>query len=78
LLNDNNYPLSAGRNPDEPDDTEAIIVRADDLSPSPTQMPGTGGPPLPLLVGPVLVAIVGAAWMLLQRRVTAVTVRRSP
>lgn len=78
LLNDNNYPLSAGRNSDQPDDTEAIIVRTDVLSPSPTQMPGTGGPPLPFLVGPVLVAVVGAAWMLLQRRVTAVAVRRSP
>jgi hypothetical protein len=27
-LNDNNYPLSAGRNPDEPNDTEAIIIPA--------------------------------------------------
>ncbi|MDP8925463.1 MAG: hypothetical protein M3M97_00820 [Actinomycetota bacterium] len=42
LLNDNNYPLSAGRNPDEPADTEAIVLRADVLS-------GTGGPPLPIL-----------------------------
>ncbi len=33
LLNDNNYPLSAGRNPDRPDDTEAIIVRTGALSP---------------------------------------------
>jgi hypothetical protein len=31
LLNDNNYPLSAGRNPDQPDDIEAIIVHADAL-----------------------------------------------
>ncbi|MCA1717218.1 MAG: esterase-like activity of phytase family protein [Actinobacteria bacterium] len=74
LLNDNNYPLSAGRNPDQPDDTEAIIVRAGALSPSPTQMPGTGGPPLPVLVGPVLVALMGAAWVILQRRVIAVAV----
>ncbi len=78
LLNDNNYPLSAGRNPDQPDDTEAIIVRADALSPSPTQMPGTGGPPLLVLVSPVLVVVVGAAWVILQRRVIAVAVRRSP
>ncbi|CAA9427018.1 MAG: Glycerophosphoryl diester phosphodiesterase [uncultured Rubrobacteraceae bacterium] len=78
LLNDNNYPLSAGRNPDQPDDTEAIIVRTGALSPSPTEMPGTGGPPLLVLAGSVLVAVVGAAWMLLQRRVTAVAVRRYP
>ena len=26
LLNDNNYPLSTGRNPEQPDNTEAIIV----------------------------------------------------
>lgn len=78
LLNDNNYPLSAGRNPDEPDDTEAIIVRTGALSPSPIQMPGTGGPPLLVLVGPVLMAVVGAAWVILQRRVRAVAVRRSP
>jgi hypothetical protein len=78
LLNDNNYPLSAGRNPDQPDDTEAIIVHANALSPSPTQMPGTGGPPLLVLVGPVLMAVVGVAWVILQRRVRAVAVRRSP
>ena len=78
LLNDNNYPLSAGRNPDQPDDTEAIIVRTDALSPSPTQMPGTGGPPLLILAGPVLMAVVGVAWVILQRRVIAVAVRRSP
>ncbi len=78
LLNDNNYPLSAGRNPDQPDDTEAIIVRTDALSPSPTEMPGTGGPPLLVLVDPVLMAVVGAAWVILQRRVCAVAVRRSP
>jgi hypothetical protein len=46
LLNDNNYPLSAGRNPDEPDATEAITIRLDALLNSPPirQMPGTGGP----------------------------------
>jgi hypothetical protein len=32
LLNDNNYPLSAVGNPDEPDDTEAITIRLDALS----------------------------------------------
>ena len=44
-LNDNNYPLSAGRNPDEPNDTEAIIIRLDALLNLPPirQMPGTGG-----------------------------------
>jgi hypothetical protein len=70
--------LSAGRNPDQPDDTEAIIVRADALSPSPTEMPGTAGPPLLVLVGPLLMAVVGAAWVILQRRIIAVGVRRSP
>ena len=46
LLNDNNYPLSVVRNPDEPDDTEAITIRLDALLNSPPirQMPGTGGP----------------------------------
>jgi len=77
LLNDNNYPLSAGRNPDQPDDTEAIVVRTETLSPSPTEMPGTGGPPLLVLAGPVLMAGVGVAWVILQRRVRAVAVRRS-
>jgi hypothetical protein len=77
LLNDNNYPLSAGRNPDQPDDTEAIVVRTETLSPSPTEMPGTGGPPLLVLAGPVLMAVVGVAWVILQRRVRAVAVRRS-
>ena len=48
LLNDNNYPLSAVRNPDEPDDTEAITIWLDALLNSPPigQMPGTGGPGL--------------------------------
>ena len=43
LLNGNNYPLSAVRNPD---DTEAIIILLDALLNSPPirQMPGTGGP----------------------------------
>ncbi len=77
LLNDNNYPLSAGRNPDQPDDTEAIIVRTGALSPPPIEMPGTGGPPLLVLVGPVL-AVVGAVWVILRRRVRTVAVRRSP
>ena len=44
-LNDN-YPLSAGRNPNEPNDTEAIIIRLDALLNLPPirQMSGTGGP----------------------------------
>ena len=44
-LNDN-YPLSVGRNPNELNDTEAIIIRLDALLNSPPirQMPGTGGP----------------------------------
>jgi len=36
VLNDNNYPSDAGRNPERPDDTEAIIVR-------PFALPATGG-----------------------------------
>ena len=47
LLNDNNYPLSAGRNPNQPDDTEAIIIRSKALSDAvvapAARMPGTGG-----------------------------------
>jgi hypothetical protein len=49
LLNDNNYPLSAGRNPDRPDGTEAIIVRPEALRDNPTapfsdtRPPSTGG-----------------------------------
>ena len=46
LLNDKNYPLSAARNPGEPDDTEAITIQLDALLNSPPirQMPGIGGP----------------------------------
>ncbi len=46
LLNDKNYPLSAVRNTDEPDDTEAITIRLYALLNSPPirQMLGTGGP----------------------------------
>lgn len=40
VLNDNNYPLSAGRNPDRPDDNEAIVVRLDADA---VQIPETGG-----------------------------------
>jgi hypothetical protein len=70
--------LERGPQPRPPDDTEAIIVRADALSPSPKEMPSTGGPPLSFLVGPVLMAVGGAVWVILQRRVRAVAVRRSP
>ena len=68
LLNDNNYPLSAGRNPDQPDDTEAIVVRSAALS-SPSGIPDTGGPPL-LLIPAVAAALLVAAsaWALLRRR----------
>jgi hypothetical protein len=31
VLNDNNYPFSTGRNPELPDDTEAIVVRLNAL-----------------------------------------------
>ncbi len=66
LLNDNNYPLSAGRNPDRPDDTEAIIVRSDVLT-SNTEMPGTGGPPL-LAIGSGLLA-VSLLWIVVRRHI---------
>ena len=46
VLNDNNYPISTistGRNPDRPDDTEAIIVSAHALQNVPgSQNPGCG------------------------------------
>ncbi len=74
ILNDNNYPLSAGRNPDRPDDTEAIIVRSDALQDDPaaqaTPMPGTGRATLPILAGLVLlgIGILGiAVWSRLSR-----------
>ncbi len=60
LLNDNNYPLSSGRNPGQPDDTEAIIVRSEALKDEPAaqapdaRMPGTGGFSLPVAAGLVL------------------------
>lgn len=75
LLNDNNYPLSAGRNPDRPDDTEAIVVRTN-VSP-PSSMPQTGGPPLLPMSGFALL-IVGAGLIVLRQRAHAATVRRQP
>jgi hypothetical protein len=62
IINDNNYPLSAGRNPDRPDDTEAIIVR-------PFALPATGGPSLL-----VPVTLLASVFVLLVLRRT----RRSP
>lgn len=41
IINDNNYPSDAGRNPERPDDTEFIVVR-------PFALPPTGGPSLPI------------------------------
>ncbi|PLS84542.1 MAG: hypothetical protein CYG60_17465 [Actinobacteria bacterium] len=68
LLNDNNYPLSAGRNPTQPDDTEAIIVRSDSLRGA--GMPGTGGPSVPALAGLAVLGLLGAAGTaILLRRV---------
>jgi len=69
LLNDNNYPVSAGRNPDQPDDTEAIVVHAAALPGDPAarapmaQVPDTGGPPLALWAGLALLGttILGIA-----------------
>jgi glycerophosphoryl diester phosphodiesterase len=54
VINDNNYPLSAGRNPARPDDTEAIIVR-------PFALPASGGPPLLAPVAPLAGAFVPPA-----------------
>ena len=62
IINDNNYPLSAGRNPDRPDDTEAIVVR-------PFALPATGGPSLL-----VPVTLLASVFVLLVLRRT----RRSP
>lgn len=72
LLNDNNYPLSAGRDPEQPDGTEAIIVRPaalkDDpaaLSPA-TRTPNTGGFSLKATGG--LTLLLAAALSLLAAR----------
>ena len=76
LLNDNNYPLSAGRNPDRPDDTEAIVVRTSASPPS--SMPQTGGPPLLPMAGFALL-IASAGWIIVRRQRThAATVRCRP
>ncbi len=45
LLNDNNYPLSAGRNPEHPDATEAIIVRPAVLKDGPAALSPAARPP---------------------------------
>lgn len=72
LLNDNNYPLSAGRNPGLPDDTEAIVVRVEALEDVPVgPMPGTGGPS-PLLLaasGVALLATLCGLGLFVSRRV---------
>ncbi len=60
VLNDNNYPSDAGRNPERPDDTEAIIVR-------PFALPATGGPPLLIPVAPLAGVFVLLALRLPQR-----------
>ena len=57
IINDNNYPLSAGRNPERPDDTEAIVVR-------PFALPATGGPPFLILA----VSLAGVFVLLTLRR----------
>jgi hypothetical protein len=64
VLNDNNYPLSTGRNPDLPDNTEAIVVHAaalqgDLAARAPVaQLQDTGGPPLKLWGGLVLLGTI--------------------
>src|SRR5918998_1334586 len=69
VLNDNNYPLSTGRNPNLPDNTEAIVVHAAALQVDPasrapvTQLLDTGGLSLKLWGALMLVGtgILGAA-----------------
>lgn len=73
LLNDNNYPLSAGRNPDEPDDTEAIVVRIAAFSTSP-KVPDTGGPSLLIPSGSALL-IAGAGWIIWRRQARGTNIR---
>jgi hypothetical protein len=71
VLNDNNYPLSTGRNPNLPDNTEAIVVHAAALQGDPaarapvTQLLDTGGLSLKLWGGLMLVGmgILGVAVM---------------
>ena len=58
VLNDNNYPLDAGRNPARPDGTEAIVVR-------PLSLPATGGPPL---LAPAALLAVGASGLVARTR----------
>lgn len=59
VLNDNNFPFSLGRNPETPDDNEAIIIRSEALAELQT-IPTTGGPPPAILAGAVVFA-AGAA-----------------
>ena len=46
VINDNNYPFSAGRNPSLPDDTELIVVRTGALKEA-NGTPGRDGVPVP-------------------------------
>lgn len=55
VLNDNNYPLSTGRNPELPDDNEAIIVRSETLA-GLQQTPVTSGPSPTIWIGALLLA----------------------
>jgi len=47
VLNDNNYPYGNGRNPDHPDDNEAIVVRIGALCAAPDPGPPPADPPPP-------------------------------
>ncbi len=58
VLNDNNYPSDAGRNPERPDDTEAIVIR-------PFALPATGGPLIPVPA----VLLAGVFVLLALRRI---------
>ena len=66
VLNDNNYPMSTGRNPERPDDTEAIIVSSAVLHnhaatrPTACRVVGTGGPTLRVLGA--LIFLLITAW----------------
>ncbi|MGH3090497.1 MAG: esterase-like activity of phytase family protein [Rubrobacteraceae bacterium] len=66
ILNDNNFPFSLGRNPELPDDNEAIVVRSDVLASAEGAgvTARTGGPAVISFVGAMLFAL-GTAGMIL-------------
>lgn len=67
VLNDNNFPFSLGRNPERPDDNEAIIIRSDALADIQT-IPATGGASPFVLVGAVAFFAAGMLGFTASRR----------